>query len=106
MGGAKGAALALMVELLAVALTGAHFGFEASSFFDEKGGRPASASCSSPSTPVLSPAGISSRAARSLRLDADAGARLPGSRRLALREKAKEQGLEIPQALTARFGLP
>src|SRR5262249_49040944 len=33
-GGPKGAALALMVEVLAVALTGAQFGFEASSFFD------------------------------------------------------------------------
>ena len=39
-GGAKGAALALMVEVLAVALTGAHFGFEASSFFDAEGPPP------------------------------------------------------------------
>ena len=39
-GGAKGAALALMVEVLAVALTGASFGFEASSFFDAEGQPP------------------------------------------------------------------
>ena len=39
-GGAKGAALALMVEVLAVALTGARFGFEASSFFDADGPPP------------------------------------------------------------------
>src|SRR5262245_23850836 len=39
-GGAKGAALALMVEVLAVALTGARFGFEASSFFDAEGPPP------------------------------------------------------------------
>ena len=39
-GGAKGAALALMVEVLAVALTGARFGFEASSFFDAEGAPP------------------------------------------------------------------
>ena len=39
-GGAKGAALALMVEVLAVALTGANFGFEASSFFDAEGPPP------------------------------------------------------------------
>ncbi|MBZ0228704.1 MAG: Ldh family oxidoreductase, partial [Bauldia sp.] len=31
-GGAKGAALALMVEVMSAALVGAHFAFEASSF--------------------------------------------------------------------------
>ena len=39
-GGAKGAALALMVEVLAVALTGAVFSSEASSFFDAEGPPP------------------------------------------------------------------
>src|SRR5690606_6787725 len=39
-GGAKGAALALMVETLAVALTGANFAFEASSFLDAEGPPP------------------------------------------------------------------
>ena len=39
-GGAKGAALALMVEVLAVALTGAAFSSEASSFFDAEGPPP------------------------------------------------------------------
>jgi hypothetical protein len=39
-GGAKGAMLALTVELLCCALTGAAFGFEADSFFDEEGNRP------------------------------------------------------------------
>ena len=39
-GGAKGAALALMVEMLAVALTGANFAFEASSFLDATGPPP------------------------------------------------------------------
>jgi (2R)-3-sulfolactate dehydrogenase (NADP+) len=34
MGGAKGAALVLLVEILSAALCGAQFGFEASSFFD------------------------------------------------------------------------
>ena len=40
LGDAKGSALALAVEILAAALTGAHFGSEASSFFDDKGGPP------------------------------------------------------------------
>ena len=39
-GGVKGVMLALMVELLCVALTGAHFGFENDSFFEP--GNPAS----------------------------------------------------------------
>ena len=39
-GGAKGAALALMVELMAAALTGANLAFQASSFFDADGTPP------------------------------------------------------------------
>src|SRR5262249_9118776 len=39
-GGAKGAALALMVEILAAALTCSQFGFEASSFFEAEGAPP------------------------------------------------------------------
>src|SRR5690606_4270481 len=39
-GGPKGAALALMIELLAGALIGANFAYEASSLFDDKGGPP------------------------------------------------------------------
>ena len=40
LGDAKGAALVLAVEIMAAAMTGAHFGYEASSFFDDKGGPP------------------------------------------------------------------
>jgi (2R)-3-sulfolactate dehydrogenase (NADP+) len=40
MGDAKGAALVMMVEILAAALTGSNFGFEASSFFDADGPPP------------------------------------------------------------------
>ena len=39
-GGAKGAALALMVELLTAGLAGANFAYQASSLFDDKGDRP------------------------------------------------------------------
>ena len=39
-GDAKGAALVLMVEVLAAALTGANYGFEASSFFTADGPPP------------------------------------------------------------------
>ena len=40
LGGAKGAMLALVVELLVRALTGAALGFEATSFFVDEGSRP------------------------------------------------------------------
>ncbi len=40
MGDAKGSALVLMVEILAATLTGASYGYEASSFFDAEGGPP------------------------------------------------------------------
>ena len=40
MGDAKGAALVLMVEILAAAMTGGQFGFEASSFFTAEGPPP------------------------------------------------------------------
>ncbi len=40
MGGAKGAALVLIVEILAAGLSGANFGYEASSFFTAEGTPP------------------------------------------------------------------
>ncbi|MDE2088706.1 MAG: Ldh family oxidoreductase, partial [Gammaproteobacteria bacterium] len=40
MGDAKGAALVLMVEILAAALTGSNFGYQASSFFNAEGPPP------------------------------------------------------------------
>ena len=44
-GDAKGAALVLIVELLAAALTGSNFGYEASSFFEADGTRPSMRFC-------------------------------------------------------------
>jgi (2R)-3-sulfolactate dehydrogenase (NADP+) len=109
MGDAKGAALALMVEVLAAALVGAHFAYEASSFLDDKGGPPRTGQL----ILALDPGAFGSGAdfgARMTQLAAaiegQDGARLPGSRRLALREKAREKGLEVPDALITRFGLP
>jgi len=40
MGDAKGSALVMMVEILAATLTGANYGYEASSFFDAEGAPP------------------------------------------------------------------
>jgi len=103
-GGAKGAALALMVEVLAVALTGAQFGFEASSFFDAEGPPPGVGQL----LIAIDPGAFAGRevfldriGALAGMLEADAGARMPGSRRLALRAKAQSDGVAVDSKLLA-----
>jgi (2R)-3-sulfolactate dehydrogenase (NADP+) len=107
LGDAKGTALALMVEVLAAALVGAHYAFEASSFLDAEGGPPRTGQL----VLALDPAGFGSAAGFSGRMsllaqaiEEQPGARLPGSRRLALRAKAQAEGLALPDPLVARFG--
>jgi (2R)-3-sulfolactate dehydrogenase (NADP+) len=103
LGGAKGAALALMVEVLAAALTGANFAFEASPFLDDKGGPPGTgqlllaidAGSFGAGDSVLARVAVLAAA-----IEAD-GARQPGSRRHAQREKAAKEGLTIDTAALA-----
>jgi (2R)-3-sulfolactate dehydrogenase (NADP+) len=101
LGGAKGAALALMVEVLSAALTGAHFAFEASSFFDAQGAPPGVGQLLIAIDPGAF--GGAELFARRLALLAETiesdGARLPGSRRLALREKARTEGVSVDAKL-------
>ncbi len=101
MGDAKGAALVMMVEILAAALTGANFGFEASSFFSAEGDPPAVGQ-----TLVALDPQFFSGGTFDARLDvlADAmldqkGVRLPGTRRLQARQQAADFGLEVPDTL-------
>jgi (2R)-3-sulfolactate dehydrogenase (NADP+) len=61
MGGAKGAALALMVELLTAGLAGSSYAYEASSLFDDQGPPPDLAHFVLSSTPPASP-GFAARA--------------------------------------------
>jgi (2R)-3-sulfolactate dehydrogenase (NADP+) len=100
-GGAKGAALALMVELLSAALTRSHFGFEASSFFDAKGGPPGIGQLflifdiqAFGGDAVLERIETLCQA-----IESESGARLPGTRRFAIRKKNAECGIEVPDAL-------
>jgi len=102
-GGAKGAALALMVEVVAVVLTGAALSTEASSFFDADGPPPAVGQF----LIAIDPGAF---AGRDLFLDRlallaqsieDEGARLPGSRRIALRERALREGVAVDAKLLA-----
>jgi (2R)-3-sulfolactate dehydrogenase (NADP+) len=103
-GGAKGAALALMVEVLAVALTGAKFGFEASSFFEAEGPPPGVGQFFIAIDPGAF-GGAESFADRMTALaqmvEGDGTARLPGSRRIALREKAAREGVTVDAKLLA-----
>lgn len=101
-GGAKGAALALMVELLAAAVGGANLAIDASSFFDDAGGPPGVGQF----VIAIDPDAF---AGRDLVLDrietlaaAFAGngdARLPGSRRGERRAAAQANGLEVESAV-------
>jgi (2R)-3-sulfolactate dehydrogenase (NADP+) len=106
-GGAKGAALALMVEVLAVALTGAKFGFEASSFFDAAGPPPGVGQFLIAIDPAAfgGTDGFADRMATlAAMIEGNGDARLPGSRRIALREKAERDGVAVDMKLLAEVG--
>lgn len=104
MGDAKGAALVLMVELLAVALTGSNFGWEASSFFDAKGPPPHVGQMFLAFDPRAFTSDAISRAeVLFAAMVGQAGVRLPGDRRLKLRQKATAEGVEVPDTLLAEI---
>ena len=101
MGDAKGAALVLMVEILAAALTGGQFGFEASSFFTAEGEPPRIGQL----FVVLDPertggAGWAARVELLLgAIAGQAGTRLPGERRFAARAAAAQDGIAVDPKL-------
>lgn len=105
LGDAKGTALALMVELLAAGLTGAKYAADASSFLDDKGNPPGTGQLLIALDPKL--IGGESTVAHFSRLaeqiESQQGARLPGSRRIAFRQKAKESGIQITSALASEI---
>jgi (2R)-3-sulfolactate dehydrogenase (NADP+) len=103
-GGVKGAMLALVVELLCCALTGAAFVFEADSFFVDAGNRPRIGQAFI----VIDPAALAGVDVYHERIEtllaamlADDGVRLPGARRQRLDAAARERGLEVPDAMLA-----
>lgn len=101
MGDAKGAALVMMVEILAAALSGARFGFEASSFFTAEGQPPGVGQFLIAIDPAAFAGGAFVERIETLiaAILAQPGTRLPGTRRLALRAAAARDGLAVPQAL-------
>jgi (2R)-3-sulfolactate dehydrogenase (NADP+) len=103
MGGPKGAALALMVEILCGALAGGHYGWEASSFLDDKGPPPDVGQILLAIDPsALSGPQFLVRMEDLAAAFADqAGVRIPGDRRLAQRERARRDGVSIAPDLHA-----
>lgn len=101
MGDAKGAALALMVEILAATLTGATPSSRATSFFDAEGAPPGVGQFIIAIQPnaVLGAAFAPQLSSLAAEITAQPGARLPGTRRLALRAEAEANGLDVPEAL-------
>ncbi len=102
MGEAKGAALALMVEILSAALTGANFGYQASSLFDAEGPPTDIGQCFL----ILDPDRFAGREAFLERIEMlfsrmleEPDVRLPGSRRLVAREKALNEGITVDDAI-------
>lgn len=100
-GGAKGAMLALLVELLCCALTGAAFGFENDSYF-EPGNRPNIGHA----LLAIDPGALAGESAYASRIEvlieamlADDGVRLPGARRDAAQARARVDGIDVADAL-------
>jgi (2R)-3-sulfolactate dehydrogenase (NADP+) len=96
-GGAKGATLALMVEVLCVALTGAAFSFENDSYF-EPGNKPRIGHA----ILAIDPGALAGSDLYFSRLETmiagivrDEGVRLPGARRQQMAAAARSQGLTI-----------
>lgn len=99
LGDAKGATLAMMVEILAAALVGAHFGFQASSFLDAEGGPPDTGQLILAIDPHAMGGNWFDERMRALvhAIEAQEGTRLPGVRRLTLRAKARAEGIDMPE---------
>jgi (2R)-3-sulfolactate dehydrogenase (NADP+) len=100
-GDAKGAALALMVELMSAAMTGSQYGYEASSFFDADGGPPKTGQFFFVFKPErLGGDNAIARIGTLMQAITDQpGTRLPGQRRLDNRAKAEADGVEFPDEL-------
>jgi (2R)-3-sulfolactate dehydrogenase (NADP+) len=105
-GGVKGAMLALTVELLVCALSGAAYGFESDSFFTEEGKPTRIGQAFLAIDPgALAGSDVFAERVETLiaAMTADPGVRLPGERRNANRERARRDGVNVPADLLAKI---
>lgn len=101
-GGAKGSALGLMVDILCGALAGAHFSWEASAFLDAKGPPPQLGQFLIALDPMhFAGESFAARMGELAAAVAADGARLPGDKRLILRAQAAEHGFVLADDLYA-----
>ena len=101
-GGYKGAALAMMVELLVGALIGDKLSFEAEVADNGDGGPPAGGELIIALDPARFGDGAGFAAHADLlfeRMLSDDGVRLPGDRRRKARLKTAKEGIRVPQSL-------
>lgn len=101
MGDAKGAALVMMVEILTATLTGSNHGFEASSFFDDKGPPPHIGQFFIAIDPTGFSGGMFDERMEALAeaILSQEGTRMPGARRFNIREASASDGVDIPDNL-------
>ncbi len=101
-GGAKGAALALMVEVLAASITGANTASEASDFFGAEGSPPGTGQLVIALDPTA--LGGSSGVDRLAAMFTDNGsARLPGQRRDEVASRVEAEGIEVDDDLLVQI---
>jgi (2R)-3-sulfolactate dehydrogenase (NADP+) len=105
-GGAKGAMLALMFELLCTALTGAAIGTEADSFFSEQGNRPRIGQAFI----AIDPSALAGSERYVERVETvvatmleDPEVRLPGARRFTSEQAAAAHGIEVAEDLLVQI---
>jgi (2R)-3-sulfolactate dehydrogenase (NADP+) len=105
-GGAKGAMLALMFELICASLTGSAIGPEADSFFSEQGNRPRIGQAFM----AIDPSSLAGTDKYLERVEtvvsamlSDPEVRLPGARRFAEQRSALAHGIEVPDELLAQI---
>lgn len=100
-GDAKGAALALMVELLTAGLSGSHFGFQATSFFDAEGSPPGIGHLILLFDPQRFSSGFVEHAeALFAAMQDQPGVRMPGDRRFQLRREQNDHFM-LPTSVVA-----
>ena len=101
----KGAGYAFLVEVLAAAVTGAHFAFQASSFADNQGGSPRTGQFFIAINPDMFLGGDFSERIEQLieRITSQKGALLHGADRLAARKRTAKNGVVISKTLYDRI---
>ena len=105
LGGAKGYGLALIVDVLAAALTGASFSYQASSFSTNEGGPPDVGQLFIALSPKLTGGEAMGERLGELvgAVEAQPGARLPGDKRHEHRQRAEREGVDAPDDLVAKL---